>query len=138
MSRVFMAVWIVLIILVLAVGYVRLAPTDAAKWHKPLTFEQDRRLPGGSQMVIPAGPDTLAQLDAIATAYPRTKLIAGSVSDGHLTYESRTKVVGFPDYITVQQVGDQLRLYSRLRFGQRDFGVNHDRLTSWLKALQSG
>ncbi|MEX0340242.1 MAG: DUF1499 domain-containing protein [Arenibacterium sp.] len=138
MSRVLMAFWIILVILVLAAGYVRLAPTDAAKWHRPLTFEQDRRLPGGTQRVIEAGPDTLSKLDALIMAHPRTKTIAGSVQDGHITYESRTKVIQFPDYITVQQVGDRLKIYSRLRFGRRDMGVNHQRLSAWLNALQAG
>ena len=138
MSRAFMTFWIILIIIVLAAGYVRLAPTDPAKWHKALTFEKDRRLPGGTQKVIAAGGDTLAKLDVIITAHPRIKVIAGSVEEGHITYEARTKVMQFPDYITVQQADDQLKIYSRLRFGRRDIGVNHDRLSAWLNTLQAG
>lgn len=137
MSRVFMTLWIILIVLVLAAGYVRLAPADPVKWHVPLTFEQDRDLSGGVQRVIPADDTTLERLDGIIRAHPRTRVIAGSVADGHITYETRTKIMRFPDYVTVERAGDTLRIYSRLRFGQSDLGVNKARLSGWLDALQA-
>ena len=49
----------------------------------------------------------------------------------------RSRVFGFPDYTTVQQDGDTLRIYGRLRFGRRDFDVNRTRVDGWLAALQS-
>jgi uncharacterized protein (DUF1499 family) len=91
---------------------------------------------GGVIRVVEAGPDGLAKLDELAQATPRTTVLAGSVEDGMITYVTRTQVIGFPDYTTVQQDGDVLRIHARLRFGRSDFGVNRDRVDGWLAALQ--
>ncbi|MES0824139.1 DUF1499 domain-containing protein [Ruegeria sp. SCP11] len=128
--------WLV-IGLVVAVGvYIRIAPSDPARWHVIPAAEADRDLQGGVLRVVDTGPDGLARLDAIARAAPRTSVLAGSVEDGMVTYITRTKVVGFPDYTTVQQDGDILRINGRLRFGRRDFGVNRTRVDGWLAELQ--
>ncbi len=128
--------WLV-IGLVVALGvYIRIAPSDPARWHVIPAAEADRDLQGGVLRVVDTGPDGLARLDAIARAAPRTSVLAGSVEDGMVTYITRTKVVGFPDYTTVQQDGDILRINGRLRFGRRDFGVNRTRVDGWLAELQ--
>ena len=64
-------------------------------------------------------------------------MLAGSVEQGMITYVTRSIVVGFPDYTTVLQNGDQLVIYARLRFGRSDFGVNHARIKRWIDALQA-
>ena len=93
-------------------------------------------MPGGVLRVAETGPDGLAKLDAYARATTRTSVLAGSVGEGMVTYITRTKVFGFPDYTTAQQDGDTLRIYARLRFGRRDFGVNKSRVDGWLALLQ--
>ena len=130
-----MVLWL-LIGVGLAMGaYIRLAPSDPVRWHvAPEDAERD--LKGGVVRVVETGPDGLARLDKIARATPRTSVLAGSLEEGMITYITRTKVFGFPDYTTVQQDGDTLRIYARLRFGRRDFGVNRDRVTQWLALLQ--
>ena len=52
----------------------------------------------------------------------------------------RTKIMRFPDIITVrfislEQRRSTLAVYSRSRYGRRDFGVNKDRVRAWLEAL---
>ena len=62
--------------------------------------------------------------------------------DAAMQYEfiQRTKLMRFPDIITVrfiplEQRRSTLAVYSRSRYGRRDFGVNKDRVLAWLEAL---
>jgi uncharacterized protein (DUF1499 family) len=126
---------ICLAVVVVALGYIRLAPSDPNVWHKLPAFEADKQFKAGVMRVVQAGPDGLARLDRIIQAAPRVKLLAGSVDQGMITYVARSKVIGFPDYVTVKQEGDLLKVYSRLRFGRSDLGVNGKRLQGWLNAL---
>ncbi|MCG7518050.1 DUF1499 domain-containing protein [Ruegeria sp. Ofav3-42] len=130
------ALWLVVGIVVPGAAYIRLAPSDPAKWHVAPVGDQDRDLEGGAFRVVETGPDGLSRLDAFARETARTSVLAGSVDEGMITYVTRTKVIGFPDYTTVQQDGDTLRIYARLRFGRSDFGVNRARVDGWLALLQ--
>lgn len=122
--------------LVIALGaYIRLAPSDPADWHIAPHAETNQDLQGGVLRVVETGPEGLARLDAIARNAPRTIVLAGSVSEGRITYITRTKIIGFPDYTTVQQDGDVLRIHGRLRFGRKDFGVNKARVDGWLAQM---
>ena len=116
-------------------GYIRLAPSDPVHWHVALTFDADRAFDNGVQRVVETGPDGLARLAAVAAAAPRTALLAGSVGEGRMTWVVRSRLWGFPDYVTAEQDGDRLKLYSRSRFGRSDFGVNRDRAELWLAQL---
>ncbi len=128
---------LVLIVLVAGLaGYVRLAPSDTARWHIAPRGDESRDFKAGVLRVIDTGPDGLARLNAIARNSPRTAVLAGSVDEGMITYVTRTKVIGFPDYTTVQQDGDKLRIYGRLRFGRSDFGVNKQRVDGWIALMQ--
>lgn len=143
--------WIVLVIVVVVVAFaawVRLAPTDPAAWHvDPAAAE-----PGPGRFVVkPEGGDTdgpllemppqeaLAALDAIARATRRTRVIAGSVEEGRITYLTRSALWGFPDFTTAEAVpaegGARLVIFARLRFGQDDMGVNAARVRDWLEQL---
>lgn len=81
----------------------------------------------------------LGKFDALALATPGVTILAGTVAEGHVTYIARSRVVGFPDYISVvaypQDGGTALAIYGRLRFGRSDFGVNRKRAQRWLAAL---
>ena len=130
-----------LIVLVLVIGlmvFIRLSPSDPARWHVPLTFDADETLAGGARRVIPGDAQMLERLDAIARATPRTKVLAGSVDDGHITYVTRSAGFGFPDHTTVQLTDGQIRIYARLRFGKADFGVNAARVDQWIDELNAG
>lgn len=144
-----------LLVLVLAAFaiWVRVAPVTPSRWHIDLVAERPSDLP-----VTPLQPDSLVRplangawledpvstekaqalllkLDAVALATPRTRRIAGSPQDGHVTWETRSALWGFPDYTTAQVTPQGLTVYARLRFGASDLGVNAKRLTDWLSRL---
>ncbi|MEO6301328.1 MAG: DUF1499 domain-containing protein, partial [Paracoccaceae bacterium] len=75
-------------------------------------------------------------------ATPRTQFLVGSAADGRITWISRSKIMGYPDYITAETKhlgeGTQLDIFSRQRYGNGDFGVNAARLKVWLTTLDQG
>ena len=134
---------IVIIFVVLVVGlmaYIRLAPTDTAKWHKmPDAAEPGDTAGEGSfravrRITAPAA-EVLAALEQRALATPRTVLLAGSAEEGMITFQTRSLFWGFPDYTTVAVEGNLLVIYGRLRFGRSDLGVNRARIKGWLETL---
>ena len=133
-----MGLWIILAVVVVLVAIVRLAPIDAERWHVPVTASADKDGIGRAVRVIPGDGDVLARLDSAMMAEPVTSRIAGSVGEGHVTYVSRSKWWGFPDFTTIQLVDGQIRMFARLRFGRRDFGVNARRLERLNRRVQAG
>lgn len=138
--------WIALLALaglVAGAAWVRFAPIDPARWHADLGAPGF--VPDGGVLAClapvelagdPAG--ALARLDAIARATPRTRPVAGSVGEGHVTWVTRSRLVGFPDFTTAQILPDRgLCLYARQRFGEYDWGVNAQRLEDWQAALMA-
>lgn len=128
---------VVVVLAVLGFGlYVRLAPQDAERWHVPITETTDADYKSGAVRVIEAGPDALQRADDYMRNLPRTQVVAGSVEEGRITYVTRSQLWAFPDYTTIEQAGEQLRAYARLRFGKSDMGVNRARLEGLVAALQ--
>jgi hypothetical protein len=148
-----MAFGVVLVaLLVLFVGfavYVRLASSDGFAVHVrgaagvmekagPRSYMQRVLLDGRD------GADVLTRLDVIARATPGTSLVAGSVAEGQVTYMTRSKLMGYPDFTTVGVHSDlieganapYLELNARSRFGKSDLGVNRKRVKAWIDALQ--
>lgn len=149
--------WIVGIVVVVIVfagalgAWVRLAPSDPGLWHRlpqlgeggpgdypgPNSFAAVRDLSGDPGAA-------LAALDAVAMATSRTERLAGSVEDGFVTYVTRSRLWGFPDFTTVfvtpaaEGAPATLTLWARARFGQSDLGVNRTRVIEWLSALPDG
>ncbi len=130
-----MFLWFLLVVLGLGAAYVRLAPSDPARWHVVREITADRDLEGGVLRRVETGADGLARLDKVARAWPRTRILAGSVDEGMITYVTRSAVLGFPDYTTVRQVDGWLEVNARLRFGRSDFGVNRARIEAWLAQI---
>ncbi|GAA6207616.1 hypothetical protein NBRC116601_09090 [Cognatishimia sp. WU-CL00825] len=122
-------------LLVLALAYVRFAPSRAEIWHVGPASVQAQALAGGAVRIVPGSAQTLAVLQDIILAEPHTKVLAGAVSDGMITFVTRSKLLGFPDYTTLQTTDKGLVVYGRLRFGKSDFGVNAARLDRWVAAL---
>lgn len=133
---------IILVVVLLAIvgllAYVRLAPSSPERWHEMPDDVTDRDLDGGAMRVVAAQEGDLARLHEIIMDTPRTSVLAGSVEEGMITYVSRSKVFGFPDYTTVQQSGGEIRIYGRLRFGKSDMGVNAKRVDGWLNRFGQG
>ncbi len=127
--------WIAALLIVALLAYVRLAPSDPARWHVPVAATESADYTGGAVRVIQGGPEEMAVLRDIALETPRTSLLAGSPEEGLMTFVTRSKWIGFPDYTTVQSVDGQIRIYARLRFGQSDLGVNRARLEAWIGRL---
>ena len=133
--------YLFVLICVLAVGvvaFVRLAPLDPARWHVPIAETDSQNMTGGAIRVIQAPPEVLARVDAAARALPRTRVIAGSVEEGRVTYMTRSKWIGFPDFTTVEHSEGTLKMHARLRFGASDLGVNRERLERLLVAAEQG
>ena len=123
-----------LLVAVIAVmAFIRLAPSDPLRWHQMPGAVTDRDLEGGAMRRVEGD---LAALDAIIRDTPRTRVLAGSVDRGMVTYVTRSLVMGFPDYTTVRQDGEALEIYGRLRFGRSDLGVNAARIDGWLERLR--
>ena len=93
-------------------------------------------------VTVPGSPDAvLATLQDLAISTPRTSVLAGSLAEGRITYVTRSRIWGFPDYTSVAvrpQAGDSaLAILGRLRFGKSDFRVNRDRIQGWLQAIEA-
>jgi len=141
----------IVLLTVATLAYVRLAPVDPARWHvdlatarpaalaRPAADGKVQALAGGAYADLPLSSadatSRLTRLDAIALATPRTRRFAGNPAQGHVTWQTRSLIWGFPDYTTAQITPQGLTLYARLRFGGGDMGVNAKRLTGWLAAL---
>ena len=145
---------LVILLLLAALGavmaYVRLAPMDLSKVHLPSYPQGPGDYPetGGFKavrMLAVSPEEALAAVKDVAEATTRTRLVAGSVDEGLMTFETRSRVFGFPDYTTVsilsadagpaQQDAPLVMIHARLRFGVDDLGVNQRRVESWLAAL---
>lgn len=115
--------------------FARLAPVDSERWHQMPGTVANRDLQGGAMRVVIAGENGLERLDDIIRETPRTRIVAGSVEQGMVTYETRSAMFGFPDYTTVRRNGSRIEIFGRLRFGASDLGVNAARIEGWLKAF---
>jgi uncharacterized protein (DUF1499 family) len=123
---------------ILAIGfalYVRLSPSDPARWHKEPQIAHDSDTENSARRLVMSGRDGLARFHQVAMGTPRTTVVAGSVEDGMVTYVTRSNLMAYPDYTTAFQDGDMLKLYGRSRFGRKDFGVNGTRVDGWIDAL---
>jgi uncharacterized protein (DUF1499 family) len=139
---------VVLVLFIAGVIGLRVAPSNPAKWHvDPRRVTAPRtdnfvllRGEEAARFDVPPG-DLAARLDAIARDWPRTKLLAGSVAEGWMTYVTRSRWMAFPDYtsvvITPDEGGARLAVFARARYGKSDLGVNAERLDAWLAALRA-
>jgi hypothetical protein len=113
----------------------RVIPSDPDRWHQMPETVSDRDLEGGAMRRVEGD---LATLNVIIRDTARTQVLAGGVDEGMITYVTRSRVFGFPDYTTVRQDGEMLEIYGRLRFGKSDMGVNAARIDGWLRQLKAG
>ena len=142
-----------LILAILGIGvaafvYIRLAPHDitgvhaAAEPRTPGDYDAD----GGFLIVRQITADPTVVLSGVAQtalAMDRTQVLAGSADEGMITFVTRSKVWGFPDYTTasiipaetVDNAGPLLMIDGRLRFGKFDLDVNKARINAILAAL---
>ena len=119
-------------------AYVRFSKTDPQKWH---VDPEQARNPGASGVLLRtehscSPEEAMAEFAKVALSSPRSIPLAGSIDDLWATFETRTKILRFPDYVTVKAVasaeGAELVILSRLRFGKSDLGVNAVRIANWV------
>jgi uncharacterized protein (DUF1499 family) len=141
---------ILLAVLVLAILgaalYFRMVPMPADTWHvdpasvtPPASPNYELRV-GDAAPVFDLTPDDLAaRLDAAATAEGADP-IGGSLAEGHVTYVARSRLMGYPDAISVRLTplaqGTRMEIYSRARFGYSDMGVNAARVARWIQTVR--
>lgn len=118
--------------------WVRIAPSPAATWHvaDPASFP-DPSTPNfarADRLVQMPLSEVVSFINAQATSDGAT-LLAGSETNG--TWLTRTRVMGYPDYVSVKLTAvneseTRMEVLSRSRFGYGDMGANRARLRRWL------
>lgn len=78
-----------------------------------------------------------ARWKAMADRQPRVSLIREDAAAGQIECVERSRILRFPDTITAAFISlgedrSTVAIYSRARYGYRDFGVNKERITRWL------
>jgi hypothetical protein len=146
---------IIALVFVALQAYVRLMPTAAARWHVDPFAAADPAKTGGRLILRAAdlpfenGAQALGAAQDQMLLLARTKRIAGRVEDGRITFVTRSKFWGFPDYTTIgMRAGGagnetseegaqyQIAMLARQRFGLADMGVNMARLKRIAAALR--
>ena len=127
---------ITLLGLILAAAFwVRLAPSDPDTWHQLLVDPKEKTFATGVIQIVPDGASQFTNFIEMVETTRLTLHLAGSTAQGAVTYITRTKFWGFPDYNTIWIEGDDLIIYARLRFGLGDRGVNAARVSNWVGRL---
>lgn len=118
-------------------AYVRLAPHPAEVFHRtyPAKPAGDYPMEGGFEAVLEVSDPvfTLAYLADAARAAPRTRVLAGSVEEGHISFVTRSLLWGFPDTTNIWINEGRVHIRGHLRFGRSDMGVNEARIRSWME-----
>ncbi len=142
---------ILLILIVLAAVaaavYVRVAPLDAEALHVDPVDVTQPTSPNFAYMVGTAGHFIQASTEEVGTRIAGVadadgaQLLAGSLEDGHVTYVIRSRIMGFPDIMTLrwgaQDGGTQLDIFARAVYGYSDLGVNTQRAHRWSEAARA-
>lgn len=131
-----MFLYLLISLVVTFAAYVRLAPSDPSRWHISIPNEGNINLAGGAVRIVPNNPDVFEHLIKLMSKLPRTAVLAGTVEEGHLTYITRSKLMGYPDYTTIERSDETIKIFARLRFGKSDLGVNAARLEQLKGALE--
>jgi len=128
--------------LLLAFGlalYIRLAPSDPARWHADPESIFDPRTPNFARLSadIALPRDTVFQRIAAQAGREGAVPLAGD--EALMTWVARTRLMKFPDYVTIRldetTEGTRVTALSRARFGRGDHGVNAARLGRWIGRL---
>lgn len=134
------------VLTVAAAIYVRVAPIDAAQWHvdpdsaTPPATPNFVLLAGSGAVLIDAVPLVVAgRIEAVAEAEGAV-ILAGSAAEGFVTYVVRSRIMGYPDFVSIRLApegeGTEMSIFSRSRYGQSDLGVNAARVQRWSLAAR--
>lgn len=127
-----------------AAVWFRLAPMPPQVWHvdpagvtPPGTPNFELRAGDGAPR-IPRDMATVAARLAAVAEDDGGRLIAGDLALGHATYVVRSRLMGFPDAVSIrlhpEGEATRVEIFSRSRFGHSDLGVNAARVARWIDA----
>lgn len=97
--------------------------------------------PDRASPVFPFPPTDLRNIwFSMIGAEPRTDWVASNEDIQQYDFVQRTRLMRFPDTITVRFLPlnggrSTLAIFSRSHYGQKDFGVNKERIDGWLAVL---
>lgn len=145
--RILLGLLVLIVVAVAAVAiYFRAAPLDAAALHVDPAQVTPPASPNYALMVgttghfIQAGVDEVATRVAAVADADGAQVLAGSPEDGHVTYVVRSRIMGFPDVVSLRWVaqdgGTQLDIFARAIYGTSDLGVNTRRAQAWSQSAR--
>ncbi|SFH22132.1 Protein of unknown function [Palleronia marisminoris] len=113
--------------------WVRNISVPVARYHERFeVLQEDRLSQGGFVAVRPTDDEGFARLVEVIATSPRTTSLAGRVEEGHVSFVTRTRVMGFPDVTNVTRTERGLAIRGHLVVGKGDMGVNRRRIEGWL------
>lgn len=135
------------IVIFAAVAF-RVMPMDAARYHIRPALAVPPSTPnfaltvGDEALVLPRNLADVAADVALKAASDGAVLLAGQPEDGFVTYVYRSRLMGFPDALSLtldptDEGGTRVQIFSRSSFGYSDLGVNAARVADWVAALQA-
>lgn len=147
-----------MILLLLAVAFIggaigiRLLPVSILQHVDPASVEPPtspnfvlRRGDGAASLTAPL--DQTADELAAVIAREGGVLLAGDLQQGHATYVFRSRIMGFPDVVSIrlsdlgarERIAEgavtEIEIFGRALLGYSDFGVNRARVDRLLSAL---
>ena len=148
MMRMILIIPILLVLAVLAAGvWFRLAPMNPAQWHVapadviPPSSPNFALRVGADAPVFAHSPEVVADRLAIVAQDAGAKIIAGSPQSGHVSYVVHSRIMEFPDAISIRLLpegqGTRVEIFSRSRYGYSDMGVNAARVAAWIAAIDA-
>lgn len=146
--KLFIAVATLFGIVIFAAVAFRVMPMDVARDHirpalaVPPSTSNFALMVGDEALVLPRGPADVAADIALKASSDGAILLAGQPQDGFVTYVYRSRLMGFPDLLSLtldptDEWGTRVQIFSRSRFGYGDLGVNSARVADWVDALHA-
>ena len=137
--------WIVLVLVVVFWGYIKVSPVSATTFHTDPETIQIPKFPGHfhSRVTVDLPVEQSAKkLQAVILATPRTTQLSGDLFETFASFVTRSAFWGFADVanVKIKAVSDtesEVIIFSRLRHGYADMGVNEKRVKAWLTELQA-
>lgn len=131
-----MLIFLIVALIMAMMVYIRVSPIDPDQWHQRIESDVDKTMNGGAIRIIPGAQVAFKDLNEALNSMDRTTIIAGSLEEGLVTYVTRSKWFGLPDYTTLERSQTGIKMFARLRFGRRDLGVNAARLRKLVAAIE--
>lgn len=149
-----MRILLILIVVIAAVAvaaaavFFRTVSMPAELWHvdpaqvtPPESPNFDLRVGDAAPVIAAPLSEVAVRLDTLAGA-EQAVVIGGAAEDGFVTYVQRSRLMGYPDAISIRltevDAGTRIEVYSRSRFGYSDMGVNAARVDRWMQVLSDG